>query len=192
MAGDNKSLGRFMLDGIPPAPRGMPQIEVSFDVDANGILNVTAKDKATGKAQSIKIEATSGLTDADIKKMQDEAAAHADEDKKKKELAEEKNTAEMNIYTAEKALREHGDKVPEDVKTAIQSKIDATKAVKDGTDLEAIKKAVMELSTEMQKIGEIMAKASQEAATPNTEAPKDETVHDVNSEDVKKDEPEQK
>ena len=111
MASDNKSLGRFILDGIPPAPRGMPQIEVSFDVDTNGILNVTAKDKASGKEQSIRIEASSGLSEEDIKKMKDEAETHAEEDLKKKELVDQKNTAEMMIFTAEKSLKEYGDKI---------------------------------------------------------------------------------
>ncbi len=161
MASDNKSLGRFILDGVPPAPRGMPQIEVSFDVDANGILNVTAKDKASGKTQSIKIEASSGLKDEDIKKMQQDAELHAEEDKKKKEVVDVKNTAEMTIYTAEKALKDAGDKIPAELKTEVESKITAARAVKDGTDGEAIKKATEELSAEMSKIGEAMAKAGQ-------------------------------
>ncbi len=159
MASDNKSLGRFILDGVPPAPRGMPQIEVSFDVDANGILNVTAKDKASGKTQSIKIEASSGLKDEDIKKMQADAELHAEEDKKKKEVVDVKNTAEMITYTAEKALKDAGDKVPADLKTEVEAKITVLKGVKDGTDAEAIKKATEELSSEMSKIGEAMAKA---------------------------------
>ncbi len=157
MASDNKSLGRFILDGVPPAPRGMPQIEVSFDVDANGILNVTAKDKASGKTQSIKIEASSGLKEEDIKKMQADAELHAEEDKKKKEVVDLKNTAEMIIYTAEKAVKDAGDKVPADLKSGVEAKISALKGVKDGTDGEAIKKATEELSSEMSKIGEAMA-----------------------------------
>jgi molecular chaperone DnaK len=160
MASDNKSLGRFILDGVPPAPRGMPQIEVSFDVDANGILNVTAKDKASGKTQSIKIEASSGLKDEDIKKMQADAELHAEEDKKKKEVVDVKNTAEMIMYTAEKALKDAGDKVPAGLKTEVEAKITALKGVKDGTDAEAIKKATEELSSEMSKIGEAMQKGS--------------------------------
>ena len=159
MAGDNKSLGRFILDGVPPAPRGMPQIEVSFDVDANGILNVTAKDKASGKTQSIKIEASSGLKEEDIKKMQADAELHSEEDKKKKEVVDIKNTAEMIIYTAEKALKDAGDKVPADLKSGVEAKISTLKGVKDGTDGEAIKKATEELSQEMSKIGEAMQKA---------------------------------
>ena len=160
MATDNKSLGRFILDGVPPAPRGMPQIEVSFDVDANGILNVTAQDKASGKTQSIRIEASSGLKEEEIKKMQADAELHAEEDKKKKEVVDIKNTAEMIIYTAEKALKDAGDKVPADLKSGVEAKITALKGVKDGTDGDTIKKATEELSAEMSKIGEAMEKAN--------------------------------
>lgn len=156
MAGDNKSLGRFILDGIPPAPRGMPQVEVTFDVDANGILAVTAKDKASGKAQSIRIEARSGLSEADIKKMQQDAEAHADEDKKKKESAEAKNLAEQLGYTAEKSLKDYKDKIPADVAANIQTKIDELKKVKDSQNPDEIKKATQALSDEMQKIGQYM------------------------------------
>lgn len=171
MASDNKSLGRFILDGVPPAPRGMPQIEVSFDVDANGILNVTAKDKASGKTQSIKIEASSGLKEEDIKKMQADAELHAEEDKKKKESADIKNTAEMIIYTAEKALKDNEAKIPVELKDEVNAKITALRSAKDGTDLEAIKKATEELSAEMSKIGEAMAKAG--AETPPTATPEE-------------------
>ncbi|MDP9249317.1 MAG: molecular chaperone DnaK [bacterium] len=159
MASDNKSLGRFILDGIPPSPRGMPQVEVSFDVDVNGILSVTAKDKASGKTQSIKIEASSGLKDEDIKKMQQDAEVHAEEDKKKKENAEVKNTAEMTLYTAEKALKDNEAKIPQELKDGVNAKITALRGVKDGTDGEAIKKATEELSAEMSKIGEALQKA---------------------------------
>ena len=159
MASDNKSLGRFILDGVPPAPRGMPQIEVAFDIDANGILNVTAKDKASGKTQSIKIEASSGLKEEDIKKMQRDAELHAEEDKKKRENADAKNTAEMIIYTAEKALKDNEAKIPAELKDSVNTKITLLKSTKDGTDLEAIKKATEELSAEMSKIGEAMSKA---------------------------------
>jgi molecular chaperone DnaK len=166
MASDNKSLGRFILDGIPPSHRGMPQIEVTFDIDANGILNVKAQDKASGKVQSIRIEASSGLKDEDIKKMQQDAEIHAEEDKKKKELVEIKNTAEMIIYTAEKSVKENETKIPEDVKNSVNEKITALRTVKDGTDEAAIKKATEELSNEMSKIGEAMAKAG--ATDPST------------------------
>ncbi|HPS21534.1 MAG TPA: molecular chaperone DnaK [Candidatus Paceibacterota bacterium] len=170
MANDNKSLGRFILDGIPPAPRGMPQVEVTFDVDANGILNVKAQDKASGKVQSIRIEASSGLKDEDIKRMQQEAELHAEEDKKKKELIEVKNTAEMILYTAEKSVKENETKIPEDVKTGVTSKISNLKTVKEGNDLEAIKKATEELSSEMSKIGEAMSKAGQTSSSTTAEA----------------------
>lgn len=163
MAADNKSLGRFILDGIPPAPRGIPQVEVTFDVDSNGILNVSAKEKSTGKAQSIRIEASSGLTDADIKRMQAEAEANAEADKQKKDMAEAKNMAEMSLYSAEKALKENETKIPDELKTGVQAKIDELKKVKDGTDLEAIKKASGELATELSKIGEHMMKQDQAA-----------------------------
>ena len=164
MASDNKSLGRFILDGVPPAPRGMPQIEVSFDVDANGILNVTAKDKTSGKTQSIKIEASSGLKEDEIKKMQAEAELHAEEDKKKKESADVRNTGEMIIYTAEKAIKDNEAKIPQELKDTVNMKITALRGVKDGTDVEAIKKATEELSTEMSKIGEAIQKSSPESA----------------------------
>ncbi|MFA6520229.1 MAG: molecular chaperone DnaK [Candidatus Paceibacterota bacterium] len=181
MASDNKSLGRFILDGIPPAPRGMPQIEVAFDVDANGILNVTAKDKASGKTQSIKIEASSGLKDEDIKKMQADAELHAEEDKKKKEVVDIKNTAEMIIYTAEKAVKDAGDKIPAELKDEVNKKIAAVKEVKDGTDAEAIKKATEELSSEMSKIGEAMAKAAPDASAAGPSTPEEQPaeVHDA-------------
>ena len=171
MASDNKSLGRFILDGIPPAPRGMPQVEVTFDVDVNGILNVTAKDKASGKAQSIKIEASSGLKEEDIKKMQADAETHAEEDKKKKELVDVKNTAEMISYTAEKALKDNEAKIPEELKNEVNTKITALRGLKDSTDMEAIKKATEDLSTEMSKIGEAMSKAGAEAGQTSTETP---------------------
>ena len=166
MASDNKSLGRFILDGIPPAPRGIPQVEVTFDIDVNGILNVKAMDKASGKAQSIKIEASSGLKEEEIKKMQQDAELHAEEDQKKKEIAEIKNTAEMIIYTAEKALKDNEGKIPADVKDAVNAKITALRGVKDGTDAEAIKKATEELSSEMSKIGEAMSKAGTSGEQP--------------------------
>ncbi|XKT75012.1 MAG: molecular chaperone DnaK [Patescibacteria group bacterium UBA2103] len=163
MAADNKSLGRFVLDGIAPAPRGVPQIEVTFDVDTNGILNVKALDKATNKEQSIRIEAATGLSEEDIEKMKADAEAHADEDKKKKELVEAKNMGDQMIHMAEKSLKDAGDKVPADVKAEIEGKITALNEVKDKDDLEAIKKANEELSTSMQKIGEILQKQAAEA-----------------------------
>lgn len=164
MMSDNKSLGKFVLDGIPPAPRGMPQIEVTFDVDSNGVLNVTAKDKSTGKEQSIKIEATSGLTEEDIEKMKADAEAHAEEDKQKQDLIETRNAAEQMVYTAEKSIKDHEKEIPEDTKTEINDKIKAVNEVKAGDDKAAIEKASEELSASLSKIGEIMQKAAEAAA----------------------------
>jgi len=164
MASDNKTLGRFHLDGIPPAPRGIPQIEVKFDIDANGILNVAAKDKATGKEQSIRIEASSGISEEEIEKMRKDAEAHAAEDKTKKELVETRNLADTLIFTTEKALKDAGDKITEDEKKNIEEKIKALREVKDKDDKEAIKKATEELSQAAQKIGEILYKEAQEKA----------------------------
>ena len=156
MAADNKSLGRFNLDGIPPAPRGTPQVEVSFDIDANGILTVKAKDKTTNKEQSIRIEGSSGLSEADIEKMRKDAEQNADADTKKRELVEAQNVADQVIYAAEKALREHGDKVSEDIKKNVQEKIDALKSARGGSDAAAIKSAAEALSTAMSTIGAAM------------------------------------
>jgi molecular chaperone DnaK len=182
LVADNKSLGQFNLEGIPPSRGGMPQIEVTLDVDANGILNVSAKDKTSGKAQSIRIEASSSLSKDDIERMQKEAELHADEDKKKQEIIEAKNHAESLIYTAEKALRDNGDKVPAEIKADIETKITELKKVKDGSDIVAITSAVEALSLSTQKIGESMAKT--ESAPTQQEAKKEEgdaetTVHDV-------------
>ncbi len=161
LASENKSLGRFVLDGIPPAPRGVPQIEVIFDVDSNGVLNVKAVDKSTGKEQSIRIEASSGLSSDDIERMKKEAEEHADEDAKKKELIETRNLADQMVYTAEKALRDHNDKVDDATKTSINEKIAKVNEVKGTDDKAAIEAATQELSAEMQKIGEIMQQAAQ-------------------------------
>lgn len=165
MASDNKSLGRFILDGIPPAPRGIPQVEVTFDIDANGILNVKAKEKSTGKEQSIKIQGSSGLSKEEIEKMKQDAEAHAAEDEKKKAEVETRNIAEQTIYAAEKAIKDGGDKVPADVKSDVEAKIADLKKAKEGTDIEAVKKATDFLSVSMQKIGEAMMKAQQAAGT---------------------------
>lgn len=190
MAADNKALGKFILDGIAPAPRGVPQIEVAFDVDANGILNVTAKDKATGKTQSIKIEASSGLTDADIERMQKDAEAHADTDKATKELIEAKNMAEQMVYTAEKSLADHKDAVTDDIKNAVTAAVEKVKTAKEGTDKAALDAATQELSAEMQKIGEHIAKnqPQPEGATPSSEAGSEtpeENIRDVDTEEDK-------
>jgi len=169
MSQDNKSLGRFILSGIPPAPRGLPQIEVSFDLDANGILNVKAKDKASGKEQSITITASSGLSEEEIEKMKKDAEAHAEEDKKKKEEIENKNTAEGVIFQSEKTLKDLGDKVKPEIKKEVEEKIEALKKIKDGSDIEAIKKAIEDLTASLQKIGAEMYK-DQGQASGATEA----------------------
>jgi len=153
MAADNRTLGRFMLDGILPAPRGMPQIEVTFDIDANGILNVSALDKGTGKEQKITITASSGLSKEEVEKMSREAEQHAAEDTKRKEEVEVRNSADSLVYTAEKTLRDHGDKIPDDVKQEIDAKIASVKSALQGQDINSIRNAVQELSQTMQKAG---------------------------------------
>ena len=161
MASDNKTLGRFMLDGIAPAPRGIPQIEVSFDIDANGILNVKAVDKGTGKEQKITITASTGLNKDEIEKMKKDAEMHAEEDKKKREAIETKNLAESLINSTEKVIKDNGDKIDNKLKKIVEEKVEALKKVKDGDDAEAIKKATEELSTQAQKIGEQIYKQAQ-------------------------------
>ncbi|MBT3227504.1 MAG: molecular chaperone DnaK [Candidatus Marinimicrobia bacterium] len=146
MAADNKSMGRFILDGIPPAPRGIPQIEVTFDIDANGIMHVSAKDKASGKEQSIRIEASSGLSDAEKEDMINDAEKHAEEDTKARELIDTKNQADAMIYSTEKNLKEYGDKVPGEMRAMIEEKVEALKSVNSGTDKVAIDKAIAALT----------------------------------------------
>ncbi len=170
MAADNKSLGRFVLDGIPPAPRGIPQIEVSFDIDASGILSVTAKDKASGKTQSIRIESSTGLSKEEVERMKKDAELHAEEDKRKKELIEARNMADTLAYSTEKAMRDAGDKITADEKKPVEEAITALNAVKNGDDLEAIKKATENLSQAAQKIGEKLYRAAQEAQAAQTGA----------------------
>jgi len=172
MASGNKTLGRFILDGIPPSHRGVPQVEVTFDIDANGILNVKALDKATNREQHITITASTGLSEEEVERMKKDAEIHAEEDKKKKEMAETRNLAEQLIFTAEKAMKDAGDKIGDDIKNPINEKISALKSVKEGDDKEAITKACEELSSEMQKIGEAMSKASQ-ASQSQESAPKE-------------------
>lgn len=186
MAQDNKSLGRFVLDGIAPAPRGMPQVEVSFDVDANGILNVTAKDKATGKTQSIKIEASSGLTDDDVERMKKDAEMHAESDKQARELVEAKNNADQLVYTAEKALSDHKDAIPTEIQSAITASVEEVKKAREGSDKESLDTATQKLSLEMQKIGEHIAKTQQAQENQGqSEASTDtnENIRDVDSSD---------
>jgi molecular chaperone DnaK len=153
MAGDNKSLGRFILDGIPPAPRGIPQVEVTFDIDANGIIKVTASDKATGRSQHITITASSGLNESEVEKMRREAELHAEEDLKRKEQIEARNQADNAIYTAEKALRDLGDKVSADVKTKVEAEVANVRKALEGDDTAAIKSATEKLFVEVQQIG---------------------------------------
>ena len=160
MAVDNKSLGRFILDGVPPAPRGVPQVEVTFDIDANGILNVTAKEKATGKEQSIKITGSTGLSKDEVEKMQKEAESHSAEDQKKKELIEARNIADSLVYTAEKSLKDAGDKVPADIKNEVEEKVKLAKEKISGESLEDIRKATDELGAALQKIGPAMSPRS--------------------------------
>jgi molecular chaperone DnaK len=153
MAADNRTLGKFILDGILPAPRGIPQIEVTFDIDANGILNVSARDKGTGKEQKITITASSGLNKEEVEKMRREAEQHAAEDAKRKEEVEVRNSADSLAYTAEKTLRDHGDKIPADVKQEVDAKIANVKSALQGKDVNAIRKAMQELSQAIQKVG---------------------------------------
>jgi len=178
MASDNKTLGRFMLDGILPAPRGTPQIEVSFDIDANGILNVSAKDKATGKSQSIKIEGSAGISKEEVERMKKDAEIHATEDKKKQESIEAKNTADALVYTSEKTLKDAGDKVkPEDKKEA-DDKINALKEAQKGDNIEEIKSRTKELSEAIQKIGAELYKQSAPAQENPGEVKPDEQKPD--------------
>ncbi|MBI5138526.1 MAG: molecular chaperone DnaK [Candidatus Vogelbacteria bacterium] len=188
MVGDNKTLGRFTLEGIPPAPRGLPQVEVTFDVNVNGILNVSAKDKSTGKSQSIKIEARGGLSEADIEKMKKEADIHAEEDKKKKEEAEVRNMADHTIHTAEKALKDAEGKISDGVKSLVTEKIDTLNKIKGSNSHDEIKRATEDLANAMQKIGEEMMKnVKQEEVKPEDkkEDGGEGTVHDAKFEEGK-------
>ncbi len=194
MASDNKSLGRFILDGIPPAPRGVPQIEVSFNIDANGIVNVSAKDKATSKEQKITITGGGALTEEEIKKMQQDAETHADEDKKKKEQVEARNNADSAVYTAEKTIKENADKVKDEDKKAIE---DAVKVVKEKLadekiESEELKKVTEELNTALSKVGEQLYKetADNVSSEPEVEATEKDGKTDEKADD-KKDEPEE-
>ncbi len=189
-AKDNKSLGRFILDGIPPAPRGLPQVEVTFDLDANGILNVKAKDKATNKEQHITITASSGLSKDEVARMQKEAELHAAEDKQKRELVDLKNVAESTMYQTEKMLKDQGDKVPADVKTQVEAALEEVKKVKDGDDAAAIKSALDNLQQTAMKIGEAMYKAQQGNPSASSGSTTGEQGGQSSGEDAdKKDEP---
>ncbi|MBI2640939.1 MAG: molecular chaperone DnaK [Candidatus Sungbacteria bacterium] len=178
MASDNKTLARFILDGLAPAPRGLPQVEVTFDIDANGVLSVKAKDKATGKEQSVRIEASSSLSKDEIEKMKKDAELHAQDDKKKRDLADARNAADTLVYTAEKALRDAGDKVSNDIKSEIEGKISALKNAKDGEDAASIQRASQDLSGSLQKIGELLYK-QQKTGSEKPEAERGDNVKDA-------------
>ena len=173
MAADNKSLGRFILDGIPPAPRGVPQVEVTFDIDASGILNVTAKDKATSKEQSIKITGSTGLTDEEIKRMTKEAEEHAKEDEARKEEIETRNHADSLIYQAEKSLKDASDKVPAEVKSEVEEKIKALREIQAAGPIDEVKQKTEELSMVLSKIGESMYKKDESKGTNESEESKE-------------------
>jgi molecular chaperone DnaK len=173
MAADNKSLGKFVWDGIPPAPRGVPQIEVTFDIDANGILKVTAQDKASGRSQHITITASSGLSDAEVEQMRKDAEANAEEDRKRKELIEVRNQADNTAYAAEKALKEFGDKVPAEVKSEIDAGVAEVRQVAEGDDPEAIKQATEKLGQLIQKIGASVYENPQAEAASSESEPGD-------------------
>jgi molecular chaperone DnaK len=191
MAADNKMLGQFDLVGIPPAPRGVPQVEVTFDIDANGIVSVTAKDKATGKEQQIRIQASGGLSDADIDKMVKDAEAHAADDKKRREIVEAKNAGESLVHQTEKSLADYGDKVSAADKSAVESAIAALKTTLEGDDAEAIQSATNALMQASMKLGEAMYKNQQGAEQPEGEQkPQDDVIdadfREVGDDDKKK------
>jgi len=204
MAADNKMLGQFDLVGIPPAPRGVPQVEVTFDIDANGIVNVSAKDKATNKEQQIRIQASGGLSDDDIDQMVKDAEANADTDKQKREAVEARNQAESMIHATEKSLEELGDELPEDEKSNVTTAIQNLKDVIDGDDADEIKAKTEELSEASMKLGEIAYRKAQEEAAGDEQEDVAETVHaddeeiieadftdlEIEDEDEKKDEDE--
>lgn len=171
MAADNRTLGRFVLDGILPAPRGVPQIEVAFDIDANGILSVSARDKATGREQKITITASSGLNKDEVERMRKEAEAHASEDTQRREEADTRNSADTMVYTAEKTQRDNKDKIPADLNKEIDDKVAAVKSALQGKDLNAIKAAAQELSNVMQKVGSAVYQQSPPGGQPGGQQP---------------------
>jgi molecular chaperone DnaK len=187
MAADNKALGQFDLVGIPPAPRGVPQIEVTFDIDANGIVSVTAKDKATSKEQQIRIQASGGLSDADIEKMVKDAESHAAEDKKRRELVDARNQAEALAHSAEKSLKDFGDKVAESDKSAIEAAIASVRTALEGEDVEAINARANELTQASMKLGEAMYKAEHSAGAGAAAPGAQEDVIDADFKEVKDD-----
>ncbi|MFV9896780.1 molecular chaperone DnaK, partial [Rickettsia conorii] len=186
MAKDNKLLGQFNLEGIPPAPRGLPQIEVTFDIDANGIVHVSAKDKASGKEQKVTIQASGGLSDAEIEQMVKDAEQNADEDKKRKELIEVKNAANSLVYSTEKTLTEYGDKLSSDDKGAVEEALAALKTVLESEDAALIKEKTESLTAASMKIGEAMYKAQSESQPAEESATNDEKIVDADFQDVEK------
>ena len=195
MAADNKALGQFDLVGIPPAPRGVPQIEVTFDIDANGIVNVSAKDKGTGKEHQIRIQASGGLSDADIEKMVKDAEANAESDKKRRALVEARNQAESLVHSSEKSLKDYGDKVSEADRTAIADAISALKTAAEGDDVEAINAATQTLAEASMKLGQAMYEASQKEAAEadaKADAAKDSDVVDADFEEIDEDDDKKK
>ena len=199
MANDNKELGKFELIGIPPAPRGTPQIEVTFDIDANGIVSVSAKDKGTGKEQKIQIQASGGLTDEEIQKMVKEAETNKEADKQKREAVDARNQADSIIFSTEKSLKEHGDKISEEEKKAIEAGVSDLRNTLKGTDTEEIKKKTQDLVQASMKLGEAVYKSQQKDAPGNpgdpsgnpgdqeTKKEDKENVVDADFEDVKDD-----
>jgi molecular chaperone DnaK len=198
MAADNKLLGQFDLIGIPPAPRGVPQIEVTFDIDANGIVHVSAKDMATSKEQSIRITASSGISKEEIERLVKDAQSHADEDKKRKSLAEARNEADTLVYSVEKSLGELGDKIADAERSSIQEQIAATKKALEGENVDAIRSAVQSLTQASHRLAEELYKKTSAGQPPNqapesggqpgpSEPPKDETVVDAEFEETDKD-----
>jgi molecular chaperone DnaK len=195
MANDNKTLGRFHLDGIPPSPRGIPQIEVTFDIDANGILNVSAKDKGTGRQQSIRIEASTGLSDSEIEKMKNEAKANEEADRKSKERIDKLNAADSLIFQTDRQLKEYGDKLPADKKEPIKKAVENLREAHKKQDIEALDKATAELNTAWQAASEELYRASQtsgaqagptdQQASEGKDSKNDQEVTDVDFEEVK-------
>ena len=190
MSADNKTLGTFTLDGIPPAPRGVPQVEVTFDMDASGILTVTAKDKATGKTTDIKITGAVGLSEDEVKRMQEEAEKHKEEDEKKAETIKAKNNADGLVSTAEKALKDAGDKIDAKIKELVEEKVKKVKEVvaKEDSSREDIETATKELSDELSKVGEAMYKGQEKGKEENSDESKPEEKAEVGKKDEKKDE----
>jgi molecular chaperone DnaK len=195
IAAQNKLLGQFDLVGIPPAPRGVPQIEVTFDIDANGIVNVSAKDKGTGKEQQIRIQASGGLNEAEIQRMVKEAEEHAEEDRKRKEQIEARNHADSLIYTTDKSLKEHGDKISASDREAIEAAISDLRAVLDTADADTLRSKTENLAQLAMKLGEAMYRAQAESAGGSDDgpdaagggAPRDDNVVDADFEEVEDD-----